>query len=630
MTASNDLSGSVAGSAVQARDIHGGVHLHGVRAGPPVPRQLLPAPPGFVGRAEQLAALDRVLAPDGPPLVVLSGPGGAGKTALATIWAHRVAGRFPDGQLYVDLGAFGAAGPVEPADALAGLLRALGVPARLVPAAPAEQAALYRSLTARRAVLVVLDDAASATQVRALVPASPASRVVVTSRRRLPGLVPDGARLVEVGPLPAADAEALLVRAVGAERAAREPGATAELAALCGGLPIALSVAAARLVVRPALSVRGAVADLAAAADRLHELAVPGGVPVRAVLDTSYRALDPSAAALYRRLALHPGRDFGSGVVAALTADPGALDRLADANLVEETAEDRFRFHVLARLHARRCAAGDEPLGAARLAILEWYLAAAAAADRLLTPHRRRLPYRAGVPAVPVPAFDGRASALAWLERERGNLVAATADAAAIGRPELAWHLAYALWPLFLYGKHYRDRLTVDGIGVDAALAWGEPWAEAVMLKRLGRSCAATGDLTAAFLHTEAAMARYGEIGDRTGQTDAAEGLAGMHREAGDSDTAAALYAEVLAVRREFGEPRATALTLINVGTLLTALGRPDRAVPVLREAGDLLAGLAAPDPHNAARAAVALAGAPSVRVMVDRTGGRVEAVDAD
>ncbi|MEV4516066.1 tetratricopeptide repeat protein [Dactylosporangium sp. NPDC049525] len=600
----NDLSGTIHGPAVQAGSIHGDVYLAAPAAVPvSVPRQLLPASPHFTGRAAELAELDLLLERPGPHLVVLSGPGGVGKSALATWWAHRVAGRFDAGQLYFDLTAFGASGPADPAEVLTCFLRALAVPPRAVPTTLRDQAALFRSLTAGRDLLVLLDDAFSAAQVRAVLPASPSSLVVVTSRHRLAGLVADGAHLIGVGTLPAGDAVALLAATAGRQRVDREPGSTAELADLCGGLPLALSVAAARLAARPALSVGRVVAELAGEPGRLGALAVPDGGSVRATFDLSYRSLDAATAALYRRLAWHPGRDFGPDLAAAL-APGGGVERLLDANLLQEVDQDRFRFHVLVRLHARQQSGADEP-AAARLAMLEWCLAAAGAADGVLTPYRRRLPYRSGAPAVPVP--DGRAAALAWLERERGTLVDAVRVAHDLGRAELAWHLAYALWPLFLHGKYYRDRLEVDRIGVEAARAWGNSWAEAVMLKRLGRVSAVTGDLPAALRHTGAAIELYRGIGDEQGHADAVEGLAEIRAEAGDTASAIEVYTEVLAIRRILADHRSTALTLVRLGSVLTGTGRPDEALPLLREAHDSLADA---DPHNAARAAVALAAA--------------------
>ncbi|MBY8850405.1 NTPase, partial [Saccharothrix sp. MB29] len=331
-------------------------------------------------------------------LAVLSGPGGIGKTALALQWAHDVGDLFGDGQLYVDLAGFSGARPVLPEEALGLFLRGLGVPPREVPADLAEQAALYRSLTADKKLLVLLDNACSAAQVRPLAPNSPSSAVLVTSRSRLTGLVAEGARLLDVGPLATSSALRLLAKVVG-RRVDDEPDPAKALVRMCGGLPIAVRVAAARLATRPKWSVRKVLAELGDERRRLSLLSAPE-LSVQTTFDLSYRALHPPAATLYRRLGLHPGQEFGASVAASVLdagEDPlTSLEELVDGNLVESVGEGRYRFHDLLRLHARNKADAEE--GAAELdrvvrRMVEWYLMGAMAADRVVTPHRRRLDY---------------------------------------------------------------------------------------------------------------------------------------------------------------------------------------------------------------------------------------------
>jgi hypothetical protein len=250
--------------------------------------------------ADELAALDEVAGQRGgqPALAVLVGPGGVGKTALAVTWGGRQAERYPDGQLYADLCGFSPGTAVSPEAALGAFLRALGVAPERVPPELAEQAALFRTITAGRRLLVVLDNAVSAAQVRPLIPASAACMVVVTSRLRLDGLVSEGARFVDIGPLSQPDAVELVVRAVGRARVADELAEVAELASLCGRLPIALRVASARLASRPRWPVARVVAELGDERSRLRRLSAEGDAPVTALFDWSYRALPEPAAKL--------------------------------------------------------------------------------------------------------------------------------------------------------------------------------------------------------------------------------------------------------------------------------------------------------------------------------------------
>jgi tetratricopeptide (TPR) repeat protein len=616
----NDLSGTVIGPSVQAGVIHGNVYFHGSNDARPVPHQL-PAPsPLFVNRRDELARLDDVLDSGRTNLAVLTGPGGVGKTALATRWAHGVRDGFAGGQVYIDLGGFSDSPPVHPGEALSTLLRAFGVAPQQVPLALHEQVALYRSITANLPLLVLLDNAYSAAQARVLLPASTSSMVVVTSRRRLVGLIPDGARLIEVGPLPVEDSITLLSDAVGAARIGRESDEAHRLAAMCGGLPIALWIAAARLASRPHLSVRRLATELADETRRLRGLSDHHGPSPQTAFDLSYQYLDPDSSRLYRRLALHPGPEFGPGPVAALAprddanqSDANPLEALLEANLLREVAEDRFRFHDLLRLHATRKAQMDDSQDdrdAAVRAMLEWYLAAASRADLTVTPYRRRLPFTSVTEPHDLPTFADRDEALGWLEQERVNLILAGRAALDHGWAELSWHLCDVMWPLFLYGKHHRDRIEVDQLGLAAARVWKNGWAEADMLKRLSRICSTIGDYPAAERHARAAMIGYREVGDRRGETDARESLASLCRDSGRDREAAEIFTQVLAANRELGDDRSIGLTLVNLGLLLPRLGRPDEAIALLREAKGLFANLSRIDPYNEARVGTALAGA--------------------
>ena len=608
--------------------MHGGIHFHGARGiietagqdGIPAPRQLLAAPAHFTGRDAELAEIDDIVSSsrsaEMPALVVLSGPGGVGKTALALRWAHSASKRFADGQLYIDLAGFSAEDPVDPGEALGQFLRALGMPAQQVPAGLREQATMFRSLTAQRSLLMLLDNAYSSAQARALLPSSPGSAVVVTSRSRLTGLVSDGARLLEVRPLRPAAAVTLLDRTVGDGRVASEPDRAATLVQMCGGLPIALRLAAARLAARPRWSVARVVAELADERGRLVTLSAQRDPSVQATFDLSYQVLPARSATLYRRMGLHPGREFGSGVSAsALGCAPPEADRLLDglveANLVEEIREDRYRFHDLLRLHARQRTSADDPpqeRDAALRRMLEWYLAAAAAADRVLTPYRRRQPHGYLTEPTGLPVFAGRESALSWLEDERVNLMAAGQAAMASGWFPLAWQLCDVMWPLLLYRKHYRDRAEIDRRGVDAARRWGNSYAEASMLGRLGRVCTTLGLPDDAGRHLRASIERWSELRDHHGVADAQENLGLLYLDTGRTDEAVVEFEQVLAGFRSLRNDRRVGVALINLAIALPRLDRTREALDHIEEAALIFDRLVDVDPYNGARTLVVTA----------------------
>jgi hypothetical protein len=383
-TTENAMHGTVVGPAVQAGAIHGGVHFHAASAAEHrAPRQLMAPPAVLVGRDPEIAELDR-LRRRGHPLIVLTGYGGVGKTFLARRWAHDVRESYPDGQLSIDLNGFSESDPVDPGEALSLFLLAYGTDPASLPASLPALAGLYRSRTADRATLIVLDNAFSAAQVRALLPASRSSLVIVTSRQQLTGLIPDGAAIVQVGPLNTADSVTLMSRIIGEARVEAESAQAEELARLCDGLPLTLSVITARLARRPWLRLAQVAGELVGRRDSV--LALQG---TERVFDLSYRMLEPAIGALYRRLSVNPGPEFGPGPVAALLAEStspaptghgadSAIDLLLEASLMEEIGELRFRMHNLLLLHAKhRFAAEETPeqRGRAAKAVLEWYFA---------------------------------------------------------------------------------------------------------------------------------------------------------------------------------------------------------------------------------------------------------------
>jgi tetratricopeptide (TPR) repeat protein len=597
---------------------------------PTVPRELPVAPAPLVGRAAELAQMDDAVArqTDRRALIMLTGVGGVGKTALAVSWAHQVRRDYPNGQLYVNLGAFDPGGPVTSGDALGRFLRALGVPPDGVPNETGERSALFRSLSSDRALVIVLDNAMSAAQVRPLLPASAGCVVVVTSRWQLAGLTVDGAQLLTVPPLAVEAATDLLRRLAGADRVAGEMSSAMSVARLCGGLPLALSVAGARLASRPHWPVGRMLSELEPGHRRLKNLSVQEDLAVRPVFDVSYHELPAAAARCYRLLGLHPGPEFGPGVAAAaLTlAEDDTLDlleTLVDASLLTETREGRYRYHDLVRLHAAEKAVSDED-GESRdnatRRMLEWYLAGARAADRIITPYRRpRRPYHylKAAPVVDVP--EGREGALGWLERERVSLVAAVRHAAEQELYDLAWHLDDAMWPLFNYRRHHQDRLVVDGIGVDSARRLGNRDYESKVLKRLALAFLNTGRLEEAAAEFSHGLVLCEQIDDRHGAAGNLEGLGFVALAQHDHAAATDCFTRALEMFEALGKPRHIAKTLLNLGTAQLAAGDPPAAVVLLERALAGFEQFRETDPFNRARALCQLGCALGQTGDVDR-----------
>ncbi|MEH6376428.1 tetratricopeptide repeat protein [Streptomyces sp. KLMMK] len=616
----------VDGPSLQARDVHGGIHLHHAPPPrrPPTPRQLLPVPAHFTDRTDDLRTLDalRTAQPGcAPQLVVVSGPAGVGKTALVSRWLQVAAPEFPDGQLYADLRGHASAGPARSAEALAGFLRALG--AGSVPAAAQEQTALWRSLTADLRLTVMLDNAFSAAQVRALLPAAPGSLVVVTSRYRLTGLVVDGAGFHRVGMLEPAAALELLTRAVGGDRVERDREAARQVVSLCGRLPLALCLAAAQLASRPQRPVAALASALTRGRGPLDGLSVEGEAAVRTALDESYDALPARAARAYRAMALLPVRRYDAHLVAAACAvmpeeAEDLLDLLADVNLLEENEVDNYRFHDLVRLHAARRAESEETARQRETTLrrfVDGCLAAATSAEELLTPSHRTLPRSyAHPPAGPAP-FGSADECLAWLDGHRYDLMAAVRLAADRGWDASAWQLADAMWPLFLRLRPYDLWVEAHETGLAAALRDGHRAGTARMLTSGGGGLCNAGRPDDAVQWFTDALGRAVEDGDERQQAQALHGLGQAHQLKDDPDRAEGFFARALALREAIGYRRGAALSRVCLGETVMTRGRLRQAVDHLARAYDDL--LALDESYEASRAlahlgrATALAGDP-------------------
>lgn len=552
------------------------------------PAQLPQAVPDFTGRRDQLDGLDRLL--DNPGAVVIStigGVGGVGKTALAIQWAHQVRERFPDGQLYANLHGFSPSPATRPLDALAGFLRALGVPAEQIPLDVEEASSLFRSRIADKRMFILLDNAHSPEQIRPLLPGGAGNLALITSRSRLGGLVArDGARRLDLDVLPDSEAIALLRRILGHRRLDAEPEAASALAAACGHLPLALRIAAAHLADHPADSVADYVA-LLRAGDRLTALSVDGDElsSIRATFELSYAALDPGTARTFGLLGLVQGPDFSLDAVAALSGTTVAdarrhLGRLLAAHLVELLGYDRYTLHDLLKLYARDKVDPSEA-GPALSRLTGWYLHEVDAAAAKLYPHNLRLP----VDPSDDFAFADHVEALAWLDLERRNLVDAVVQGAGSGQGEASWRIADAL-----RGYFWIRRLTVDWMAaaeaaLAAAEAAGDAKGQATANQSLGLAYASASRHEQAIAHSTRALDLAGQEGWPEYQAAALGTLGTSANELGRLSDAVEYYTQALVINRRIGRETGAAINLTNRGGLNTKLGRLDDALADLLEA---------------------------------------------
>ncbi|RAY12107.1 SARP family transcriptional regulator [Actinomadura craniellae] len=612
------------------------------RSGRPVPAQLPADVPAFTGRRSPLERLDAGLGQGGTAILLIVGSAGVGKTALAVHWAHRVRERFPDGQLYVDLRGYDSSQPLRPIRALTLILRSLGVPAARVPTGLDEAAGLYRSLLAERRVLIVLDNCNGVDQVRPLLLGAAGCAVVITSRNRLGGLVArEGAHRIVLHPLPHGEAVALLTAAMG--RRPVQSGAVAELARLCAYLPLAMRVSAANLDNDPHRSVADYVAELTEG-NRLAALQVDGDSQssVRVAFDLSYEALPAEIRRSFRLLGLIPGPDFTVETVAALAAVPAAraeraLAHLAAVHLLQQHAPGRYAFHDLLRLYAgerARTEDGPEERRAAVDRLHGWYLGTAASAADLLDSDRPRfVQAAAGLPrGGPRPATA--AEAVAWLEAERANLIAAITASAEQRRHLQTWQLALVLAQFFFTRGYVHDWIDTHGLALAAARELGDRRVEAEILRQLGLAYWRSGQLPQALEHHRRALAMdragadlqgeaktlnhlgfifdrtgraaealghqqrsadlYRQVDDRWGEGRALIGVGNAHRQLGSPRESLHHFQEALAVNREVRDRWGEGMALAGIGYACIhldrhpeALTRFDEATALTREVGD-------------------------------------------
>ncbi|MGC9670434.1 AfsR/SARP family transcriptional regulator [Planosporangium sp. 12N6] len=554
-----------------------------------VPAQLPPDVAAFTGRSAALARLDGLLSDSraGRAVVIsaIAGTAGVGKTALAVHWAHRVRDKFPDGQLYVNLRGHAPTPPLRPIDALAGFLRALGVPAEAVPTDPDEAAALYRSVLADRRVLVLLDNAAGAEQVRPLLPGNAECLALITSRTDLAGLVAfDGGHRLRLDVLAADEALALLALLLGRDRVAAEPDASAELARLCAYLPLALRIAAANL---PDAESLAAYAARLSAGNRLAALEVEGDrqAAVRAAFDLSYAALPEPARRMFRLLGLVPGPDVTAEAAGALTGLPAdeatrLLDRLAAVHLVDRHAPGRYGFHDLLRLHAAAHADADPERVAAVERLYDHYVRTARAAGDRIFPRPLHLPLperTAGGGAVPV--FPDTAPARDWLEAERVNLVTAATHAAEHGPAPAAWLLVDAVRVYFISRMYAVDLAAMARSGLRAAEAAGAREPQVIAHLALGVLSLQQSRYPQGIDH----LTRMLELARATGWDEAQAGALGylgsVYRRVGQPRKSVDYLSEALTFDQRAGNPNGQAQRLLSLGHAYHELGMLDRAL---------------------------------------------------
>lgn len=612
-----------------------------------VPRQLPPAVSYFVGREAELAALTALVgrsAKSGTAVVIsaIDGTAGIGKTALAVFGAHRLAARFPDGQLYVDLRGFDPAGrPLSVAEAVRGFLDAFAVPAGRIPVTLDGQIGLYRSLLAERRVLVVLDNARDAAQARPLLPGAPGCLVLVTSRRRLSGLVAGaGAVPMTIDLLPLAEARELLVHRIGADRAAAEPGAVDEILAACAGLPLALSIVAARAAGQPRLSLAGLAAELRAPDARLDALDLgDDDAGVRAIFSWSYRALSADAARLFSLLGLHSGPEVALAAAASLAglSVPQVRPLLAEltrAHLLEEPASGRYSCHDLLHTYATELAstsraAGDRQAAVHRL--IDHYLHTAQAATLLLNPHRNPISLQPARAAVTVAAIGDHDEALAWFTVEHRALLAAVNQAVDNGLDTHVWQLAWAIMTYLDRCGHWADWAAIQSAALAAAQRSDDRAGQAHAHRGLGRAythlgrfgdahahlrhaldlhgglddhagsaqthldlawlCERQNDQREALGHSQRALEIYRAAGHRYGQANSLNAVGWQHAQLGDHQQALACCREAIDIHREVGDRPGEADTWDSLGYVHHQLGEYAEAVTCFRQAIELYRG---------------------------------------
>ncbi|WP_127501876.1 AfsR/SARP family transcriptional regulator [Actinoplanes solisilvae] len=560
------------------------------------PEQLPLAVPGFVGRSAELAGLDALL-DDGtqrPTTVVISavsGMAGVGKTALALHWAHRVAGHFPDGRLYANLRGYDEADLVSPADALLGFLEVLGVPHARIPSSMEARTGLYRGLLASLRMLVVLDNARDAAQVRPLLPGAGRCVVVVTSRDRLSGLVAaEGAVPLTLDVLTQDESMSLLAGRLGSHRLVAEPAAVAGIIDATGRLPLALSMVAARIATHPSFPLDAFAAELHADEGRLDVLS---NGDARRVFSWSYLALSQDSARLFRLLGLHPGPDLTADTAAAVAgvsvpAVVPPLRELTRHHLLTEYVPGRYAFHDLLRGYAAELAESSEHADervAARHRLYDHYLHGAYPAALLLQPQWPPIE-----PVSPLPTHVGRPptdhdTALAWFTAEQHVLLRLIPQAAETGFEAYAWQIAWTLNTFLAPRGLWQEQLATQQVALEAAEKIDDIAGQAVTNRLLARAFTRLGRHDTAEHRLRRALQLHERLGDPTGQAQTLHNYCELCYLDGRFDEALAHGREALRLYRLAGNESGEARTLNAIGWLHASTGDYAQAIASCTEA---------------------------------------------
>ncbi|OXM59063.1 ATP-binding protein, partial [Amycolatopsis vastitatis] len=547
----------------------------------------------FTGRR---LALERILSASartaGGTMVIsaIDGMAGVGKTTLAVHVAHRLAGRFPDAQLFVDLNAHSPGRtPMSPSAALEKLLRALGLGTEVIPPDVEDRSALWRAQLARRRVLVVLDNASDTTQIKPLLPGSPQSLALVTSRQRLTNL---DANLISLDVMPLADARDLFVKVVGDDRPLADPSATEEVLRLCGCLPLAIQIAGARLRHRTAWTTSYLAARLRDDHRRLEELETDD-LSVATAFSLSYEQLSDDEKLVFRMAGLAPGADIEPHAVAALIGcapeeAETKLENLVDAHLLQQLVPSRYRFHDLIRAHAAKLSStidSEADRSAALTRLFDYYLSTASKAMDSVAPtdwaHRPKLSDRTAA-TVDVSNYD---RALGWLNAERSNLVSMSEFTVLHGWPTYACLLSSTVWRYFHICGNHDEALAVHTNAITAASALGNVLFEADALASRGYINWFLGHYQRALVDCQAAVRIAADKGDRSLEGRALHALGLVHTRLGSNEQAGEVLQRTLAAGRETGDQDLEGYALRGLGEIYFNLGRHGEAIASYEEA---------------------------------------------